>query len=621
MTRRWLGMMVAVLLLAAAVRVLGTADERLWSDEGWTTWLVREHSLTEIIMPLAADHHPPLYFVALKLWSGVAGESRFALRFAEVAAGVLSAAVVYRIGADWLGTGRVGSRHEAGIYAALWFAVVDFVVIYSTTIRHYGWLVLLALLATLLFLRYLRADLNPRGNPGALRWRIVLLYALVVALLLYTLYLGVLVLAVHGLIWLLWHGDWRQKAGLLISWALAALLYLPWLPVVVQEQFSELAGGIQNFPGTYATTPENVLLLLGWMLGDSAALLLALLALAVTGLHWSRGARGMAQLTLLLCGAGIFALLVAFNARFGLLAPRTIVLAVPFVLLLAGAGLARIEPRSVRWLLAGSVALVALVQAPPVQPRLNTDSAAQAAAAFSAPGDLLVIETGFDDPIFALELEHTLPYAAQIDILYPLYNPDPQRTLNAVPAARRVTVVNWFVPSQTIALLEAQAYTRAETAELPVTPEYLLLFPQNPLMQVVTYVRRDPQAQAFVFGGVFMLDDAYLSSTVQRGADLIVDLWWSAAQPIEDELSTGLILQDPGGVTLVEAHGQPGGLATTQWQVGEIMFERRRLSIPADAVPGDYRLIVNAYPWRNPQPLTLADGLPYAQVAAVLVTE
>src|SRR5688572_25833759 len=82
---------VAVLLVAAATRILGVNSAPLWTDEGASVY-ISESPVARLIH----NHHPPLYFFALGAWREVAGDSRLALRLLAGLGGVLTTAVIYR---------------------------------------------------------------------------------------------------------------------------------------------------------------------------------------------------------------------------------------------------------------------------------------------------------------------------------------------------------------------------------------------------------------------------------------------------------------------------------------------------------------------------------------------
>src|SRR5215831_7071934 len=87
---------LAILLLAAATRIINVSGWPVWTDEGWSTWAASDHHLNVILSRVAQDRHPPLYFLSLSVWWSVAGYSRIALRFLSIAGGLLTVAAVYR---------------------------------------------------------------------------------------------------------------------------------------------------------------------------------------------------------------------------------------------------------------------------------------------------------------------------------------------------------------------------------------------------------------------------------------------------------------------------------------------------------------------------------------------
>jgi mannosyltransferase len=69
---------VTVLALALRVHLLGEAD--IWWDEGYSAWLARLGA-TAIPVETAYDVHPPFYYLLLHWWFQVAGDGEFSLRF------------------------------------------------------------------------------------------------------------------------------------------------------------------------------------------------------------------------------------------------------------------------------------------------------------------------------------------------------------------------------------------------------------------------------------------------------------------------------------------------------------------------------------------------------------
>ena len=67
--------MVAVLLLAAYLRIHDLNAQGMWGDEGWSIWLARGDTIRDLTMTMVADHHGPVYSILLRAWELVVGET------------------------------------------------------------------------------------------------------------------------------------------------------------------------------------------------------------------------------------------------------------------------------------------------------------------------------------------------------------------------------------------------------------------------------------------------------------------------------------------------------------------------------------------------------------------
>ncbi len=119
----------ATVLVAFFVRAYRLADKNIWWDEGWSVWLSQK-DLAWIALRTAADEHPPLHYWFLHFWNFVAGTDAFAGRFVSLFFGVLTIALIYRIGKKVGGT-------WVGILAALFLAVARFHIWWSQDIKNY----------------------------------------------------------------------------------------------------------------------------------------------------------------------------------------------------------------------------------------------------------------------------------------------------------------------------------------------------------------------------------------------------------------------------------------------------------------------------------------------------
>ncbi len=119
-----------VILIAFAVRFHHLGTQSLWNDEGNSLRLA-QRSISDLIDAAGRDIHPPGYYLALKGWIALAGESEFSLRALSALAGVLTVAVTMALG-------RALFSRAAGIMAGLLVALSPFAVYYSQETRMYA---------------------------------------------------------------------------------------------------------------------------------------------------------------------------------------------------------------------------------------------------------------------------------------------------------------------------------------------------------------------------------------------------------------------------------------------------------------------------------------------------
>jgi Dolichyl-phosphate-mannose-protein mannosyltransferase len=578
---------LAILLLAAVVRIIGAGHWPVWTDEGWSTWAASDHNLGVILGRVALDRHPPLYFLTLSAWWTLAGYSRIALRFVGIASGLIGIAATYRIGLDWFG-------RRAAIYAALLLSLLDVAIYYSQEIRHYGWLMLAVALMTLYFLRYLR---KPRAS-------LLILYTLSLVFMLYSLYIGVLVLAVQGVVGLfIWRGSWRDKRNLVLAWLAALILYIPWL-VVISRQLGILEGGIDGLP----TNWDSLVTMAGILFGGQIALSVGLYLLGLWHIaaQPDRGRKSivwLAQVTIALSGLGLFVFMFIANLRIGMISARTMVYMTPLLMLICGYGLSLLQRRE-QGILALALVVVSLSTTDFVQPRLNSNTAGEALAADYTPGDLIILENGWDDNAVRYEVMLAIPNGESADIIRTLpWVDNRDQNLPVLPqvdgeiqAHRRVWIVNWYQPSQVIPFLDqgGDGFVRVLSRETATGDQYKSLY-KDLLMREVLFERPQDRGNAYGFGGLLALHDWLIAPQVPQGATLHVDLWWSAIQQLSLDYSASVFLQDQSGKIVAQNDAAPGAQPTTQWLPGILKFDRHNMMIPADLPPGVYKVGIDAY--------------------------
>lgn len=147
-----------VLILAAAVRFHNLGAQSLWNDEGNSLRLA-QRPVGDLIEAAGRDIHPPGYYLVLKGWIDLAGDSEFSLRALSAFEGVLAVAVTIALGRVLFGRG-------AGVIAGLLVALSPFAVYYSQETRMYAQLGLLSAASMLLLVRWVRTLWMSLANVG-----------------------------------------------------------------------------------------------------------------------------------------------------------------------------------------------------------------------------------------------------------------------------------------------------------------------------------------------------------------------------------------------------------------------------------------------------------------------
>jgi hypothetical protein len=192
--------LLAILLLAAALRLSTLGLQSFWYDEAFTPVHVLRASLGATMHNVVhTENTPPLWYVLEWGFSRVLGTGAVALRMLSALAGIATVAVAWAIGSELAG------RRAATITAML-VAVNPLFVWYSQEARAYALFVFTASLALLCFLRVMRAPTNRR----------LVEFALSASLALLTHYFAVFLLMPMAL-WLLWlaiTGGWSDKGAM-----------------------------------------------------------------------------------------------------------------------------------------------------------------------------------------------------------------------------------------------------------------------------------------------------------------------------------------------------------------------------------------------------------------------
>lgn len=618
-----------LLALAALTTFYRLTGQSLWADEG-NSVAQAMRTLPEIVRHAALDIHPPLYYVLLHGWTRAFGTTELALRSLSAVAGI---AVV---GLTWA-LARALWGYLTATVAALLLAVHPFLVYYAQEVRMYIFVALWATLAAYALSRVIlyegrarvaRAPRVPATHPALQLGRWDLLYALSVALGLWTHYTFPVVAAVFAGLYVAWVVStrrtlpvWPRVVRLLTVNLAAVVLYMPWLPVALTR--------VRQWPRPQDVlpVPEGLALAWRWFVGGPvthaslpwswvwAALLVAALW------PWRRPTpQGYRRPHWLAWGMPLlwWAAPVAFLAVMNLFRPAYLKFLIaglpPFVILLARGMLAPWEAtqaarsRWPRWLTTAwavaTCALVLLVQGQglaryyydPAVARDNYRFIARYIAETGDPEDGIILNAPGQQDVFRYYYRGPLP-------VYPLPEerpPNPERLearlQELVRRHRKLFVLLWATAeSDPEGIMERWLNRHAYKA--------LDVWEGNVRFLIYASPRHD-QPPAFsasvnaqVGEAIWLREFAIWTPEVVPGEVVQVRLTWEATRPLDRRYKVSLQLLGPGDRLVAQRDTEPvgGDRPTTSWQPGERIEDNYGILVPLATPPGAYRLIAAVY--------------------------
>ena len=618
--------LILCLWLAGWLRFYHLGAQSYWNDEGITLGLVGRDVPT-ILGSAAADIHPPGYYLLLKVWHGLTGDSEFALRAFSALSGLALVALLYRLG-------RVYFDRLAAVAAAFLGALSPFLVYYSQEARMYALAAALAAASFLLFSLWLRSS-RPPGSPYGDR-RLAIAYCLVTASGLYTHYAFAFVVLAENLAalgGLMAHG---RAAGAgqarpggpsrMTVWlglqAATFILFLPWLPTAI-HQLSTWPAATEHPPfltalpdlWRYLVVGRTLELSASWpaLIGGAILLLLAL----------RRRGQTITPLIWLLVPA-------ALTLAFGLLTDafsKFLIVAVPAACLLLGHGLAGLPASLLRWptptnaappvrryvqrlgwllevlLWWGAVAGLGYglyasfnnLYFNPAYARDDYRGIARYVESLYRPGDAIIT-------IAPNQVETLAYYHRSGAEVFPLPHTrplDPAETAAALSAIAanhsRVFVLYWgdqqADPNHVVETwLSTHAFKAGET-----------WFGQ---VRLVTYALAAPAAAPAVpsgarFGDHITLQGYSLSTAALQPGDILqLTLFWQTDIALDARYTVFVHLYaDPNQPPVAQVDGEPGGglAPTNTWAARTVISDNHGVLIPADLPPGRYQVMIGLY--------------------------
>jgi hypothetical protein len=606
--KRWIGLMVLILLLAVLLRLWSIDKESFWADEGWSMVLSKGATLSDVTLNMVNDQHPPLYFILLHYWNALLGNSELISRLLSAFWSLIGIALAYRFGREAFGSPL------AGLFAALVLALADNDIMMAQETRHYTQMTALALLSGLFYLRYCR---RPSRGAG-LGW-----FAASVALMV-THYLGAFVLVVQLLHSALLITPFRRKVDHVIRLILIGMAWLPWGFVFLNQSAVRYTRPI-IYLNSIPNTPETFITIRTDLFGAQFALMFGLMLL---GLMYVRYQDGRPELRwrplhptayLLLWVALPVVVIVALNTRLQILTPRNFLLITPAIALLIGHGLTNLD-RSARRFLVGVIVAFGLTTVDSYFVKPPWRAVSRDVLAYRLDGEPVIMDAWVDG--FALRHHLGRDLGVDPDTLPLVFVPEwderyrdqfHARLLEYLKPHNSVWLVQWSKDQfGLLTFLDTHGYKRTATQiETHLGTNIINIWRYD----------RDPQASAATFGGVLTLQRVDYPRTVNAGEVLPVALWWKVSQKPEKEYSTSVFLLDANGVLVAQQDGPPlaGKDSMINWQTGDLRFDRPKIALSKTIPPGTYTLALKVYFYADPKPLDAVPGGEYFAIGSVSI--
>ncbi len=208
---------VIILLFGFGMLVWELGKRSLWCDEIFTAE-VAAYSPGQIVNVVAADVHPPFYFLLMGLWTRLFGLGEFSLRLPSVFSAALGLCLTWQLGK------QMASRQVARVGMGF-MAFSPLFIEFSRMARYYSLVLMLSVLATSLFIAAWQRE----------KWWKWLAYGLVGMLGLYTFYLSFAVILGHGLALVLSRGTVRQLRKWIVSAAVPIVVFIPFLTILTGQ--------------------------------------------------------------------------------------------------------------------------------------------------------------------------------------------------------------------------------------------------------------------------------------------------------------------------------------------------------------------------------------------------
>ncbi len=619
MTRaRWA--LLAILVLAAALRFYRAAEMPLRADEASSLFLARQDLQDIVRVFVTSDPHMPLYFLILHFWMLAAGISELAARFPAIFVGVLSVALTYALGRQLF-----PRRPQIALIGAALIALNPFLIWDAQDVYMYSALTVTTLVSFNLFLHLIKP-----GARGA-HW---IAYIIASAVGLYFHYFFAFILLAQGILWIYWIFtrpiDLRatMRFAFAASASAIAILFLPWVIVALpllttfHSDFIpplSLLEMCQRALVTFTVGRTDTRMAPAWVEPTIGTLLsLGFLAIFLYGAFAQNSAEGAGRVALVIfLGVPMGAFFTYSLVRFPLFDERYVLYISAAFSLLVARGLANLwDSPWRRWIAIVAAAFIVIADGYALNNYFHVPEFArspdwhtfmQTLNEQAQPGDVLI--QNYPDPALPYYLQDRMPR-----VLLPRSGSATIAEVNA--DLQRVTAKYarvWFQAApystwDTDGVVETwlRRHARLVSASEPRGLRLALYLPASVAL-------RQAEPINATFAGQIRLrafDSETRGKIARPGMTVRVTLYWQAITRPARAATVFVHLYDADGKLWSQQDNPPvsGTYLTTDWETDTIIVDEYALTIPADAPSGKYFLEVGMYDSQTRERLVVVDA-------------
>ena len=216
-----------IIALTIVVPIIGILNTNLWFDEAYSVGIANQ-DWGNLFVSTIDDVHPILYYIILKIFVTIFGNSIVAFRIFSVIPLILLTIFSYTHISKKFG-------EKAGLYFSFILLFLPVTIHYATQIRMYSWVMLFVAVTTFYAYNSVTENYSKRN------WIIFSIFSVCSA---YTHYFGLFTIGIINILMLIY--ILKNKKELLKSWfifgAIQILSYIPGLIIFLKQSF-RVAGG------------------------------------------------------------------------------------------------------------------------------------------------------------------------------------------------------------------------------------------------------------------------------------------------------------------------------------------------------------------------------------------